>query len=159
MRGTCTTEPSHLLAGHVAELHQPSGSAEQGRGDIPKPIFPSAAHGFGPGGRSCPGHSVKGPSARGRLTLGSHGLTGSTRAGSPCRCFRGTEEQCAGPLGFCWKPGSPAGPHTPRGMLWSLLPGSGELSQFAFLTSPFFFCRRRRKFLYKNGNTPLLPSY
>lgn len=147
MRGTCTAEPSHLLAGRVGKLHQPSGSAEQGRGDTPKPVFSSAAHGFGPGGRSCPGPGVKGPCLRGRLALGSRGLTGSTSAGSPCWCFRGTEEQCAGPLGFSWKPGSPAGPHTPRGMLRSLLPGSGELSQFVLLTSPFFFLQEEEEIL------------
>lgn len=60
-----------------------------------------------------------------------------------------------GPLGFCWKPGSPAGTS------WDAsepLPGSGELSESMFLTR-LFFCRRRRKFLYRNGNAPFLPSY
>lgn len=56
--------------------------------------------------------------------------------------------------GFAGKPKS----RRPRGLAESSLPSSGVLPQSVFLTSPYF-CGRRRKFLYKNGNAPLLPSY
>lgn len=86
---------------------------------------------------------------------------GGRRAGSSVRPVAGSAAalsrngaELRGATGFAGKPKS----RRPRGLAESLLPSSGVLPQSVFLTNPYF-CRRRRKFLYKNGNAPLLPSY
>lgn len=149
--GARGTEHPPPLAGARRDRYRPSSAAGQGPGEGVKvpcstsPLLRLMAsvqeEGARPGcGVEGPWHPVPAP----RAPLG--GAFEERRSGAPVHSI------------FRWKPGNPAGLHMPRGIPRSLLPGSGELSEFVFLTSPFF-CRRRRKFLYKNGNAPLLPSY
>lgn len=72
----------------------------RGREGALKHISPSAAHGFGPGGRCPP-----------RMRCGRAVAPGATSPRSPRRRFRGREERCAGPLDFSletWKSRWPA---------------------------------------------------
>ncbi|KAM6191180.1 uncharacterized protein WM294_012863 [Sarcoramphus papa] len=104
------------VQGGLRELHRPSSPAEQGPGEdvktpqSPSPLLQLAASVQEEG--ACPSarDAVRKGRARGaERPWAAVALAVPAGAGSPHRRFRGTEERCAGPLNFCWKPGSPAG--------------------------------------------------